>query len=103
MMGRVDESFVIGRARERDRLRVGARNRSPFGRLERGDDGQGMSTGSITWMPPLDASMSALTTLALSTMTLPPSALSLSSLPLTVLAVGRPATSLAMALAGTTW
>ena len=47
--------------------------------------------------------MSALVTVAPFTITLPSSTFSFSSLPLTVLAELMPATSLAIALAGTTW
>ena len=58
---------------------------------ERSKETQGISTVSITWITPLDASTSARDTSRLPTMTLPSADLHRqASLPLTVFAAGRP-------------
>src|SRR5436190_19231164 len=57
----------------------------------------------MTWITPLDDSMSALVTVAPPTMTLSPTTFNDSSFPFTVFAEDIPATSLAIALAATTW
>jgi hypothetical protein len=62
----------------------------------------GRTTVSITWMTPLLAATSVLTTLALSTVTVPSVTLTSRDWPLTVLAF-IVFTSAAMTLPGTTW
>ena len=63
----------------------------------------GRSTESMTWMVPLEACMSAMTTLASLMRTVSPSTLIDTSPPCSVVAESSVATSAAATLPGTTW